>query len=251
MDGLDRLDVRVRTTPAHRYRVAEMRARVTSSIARHAPPELLDLSPIADTDTWGPAARGVLEAASGRSVDLRSLLGCLTSAPSSTTPTARWLASLDPVLASDDARATVLALVRLLVDLELEPDRPFVTVGNDAIARAATWALGRAPVAEGDLRLLRDVALRCSRTNGQPYVTEALCGKAVGAAVSVLGQLRSSDDPAARAAASALEELWTHVTRGDVLRRIGRELGRHDAAIAARLEEAKRSKAKAKSDEAG
>ncbi len=244
MDGLDRLDVRVRSTAEHRYRVPEMRARVTAAIARHTPPELLDLSPIADTDTWGPAAREVLEVAAGRGVDARSLLAGLTSAPRSTTPTGRWLASVDPVLASDDARVAVRTLVRLLVDLEVEPDRPFVAVGNDDCARAAVWGLGRPPVDEDDVGLLSDVALRCSRTNGQPAVTEALCGKAVGAAVSVLGQLRAGQDPAARAAAEALERLWVEVDRGDVLRRIGRELGRDDAAIATRLEEAKRSKAK-------
>jgi hypothetical protein len=248
MDGLDRLATRAGATSQHRYRVPEMRARVTAAIARHAPPELLDLSPIADADTWGPAARATLEAADARGVDVRSLLGCLTAGPSATAPSARWLAALDPVLTSDDARGAVEALVRLLVDLDLDDERPFVAVGNDTVARAALWALGHGEVGADDVALLRDVALRCSRTNGRPYVTEALCGRAVGAAITVLGRLREGDGAVARTADGALAELWDLVERGDVLRRIGRTLGRDDEAIATRVAEAKRSKAEAKAE---
>lgn len=247
MDGLDRIAARVQATPVHRYRVAEMRARVTRSIARHTPPGFVDLSPIADTDTWGPAAREVLRDAVDEKVDVPALLRCLAAAPSSTAPTARWLATLDPLVAQERARSVPVALVRLLVDLDVDPERPFVAVGNDDLARAAVWAVGHDARGVEDLRLLHAVVLRCSETNGQPHVTTALCGKAVGAAVTVLGGLHAEGPTTsatlAEPAGRLLEELWDRVGRGEVLRRIGRALGRDDAAIAARLATAKRAKA--------
>lgn len=245
MDGLDRLDARVQATSTHRYRVPEMRARVVASIARHSPPDLLDLSPIADTDTWGPRARAVLAAADGRGADVRSLLGALTTAPSGSTPSGRWMTSLVPVLEPAGVRDVLSELVHLLVDLELDDHRPFVGAGNDSLARAAVWALGHDPVPPSDVDLLRDVVVRCSRTNGRPAATEALCGKAAGAAVAVLGRLRQEGGAVSSTAAQALDDLWATVDRGDVLRWIGRALELQDTAIAARVEEAKRGKAAA------
>lgn len=246
MDGLDRLNERVQATSTHRYRVPEMRARVIASISRHSPPDLLDLSPIADTDTWGPAARAVLQAGGTRGIDVRSLLGCLTVASSASAPSARWVASIAPVVASADARGLVKDLVRLLVDLDLDERRAFVTAGNDSVARAAVWALGHGDVTPHDVDSLGSVAVRCSRTNGKPYVTEAVCGKAAGAAITVLGQLRQDESGIAPAAERALNELWSAMDRGDALKRIGRALGRSDAEIAERVIEAKRSKTQAK-----
>jgi hypothetical protein len=247
MDGLDRLNERVLATSAERYRVPEMRARVIASISRHSPPDLLDLSAIAETDTWGPGARALLQAAAMDEIDVRSLLRCLTVASSATAPTARWLAATEPVVASVGTRDVVEKLVRLLVDLDLDDQRTFVATGNDSVARAAIWALGQGDVAPTDIDLLQSVASRCSRTNGKPYVTEALCRKAVGAAITVLDQLRQDEGSHAPAAGRALTELWSDVDRGDVLKRIGRALGRSDDEIAERMVEAKRSKSVAKS----
>ncbi len=249
MDGLDRLNERVLATSTERYRVPEMRARVIASISRHSPPDsdLVDLSAIAETDTWGPAALAILQAAAMDGIDVRSLLGCLTVASSATAPTARWRAAADPAIASTGTREVVENLVNLLVDLDLDDQRVFVAAGNDSVARAAIWALGQGDVAPTHIDLLQSVASRCSRTNGKPYVTEALCGKAVGAAITVLDQLRQGEGSHAPAADRALTELWSDVDRGDVLKRIGRALGRSDDEIAARVVEAKRSKSVAKS----
>lgn len=247
MDGLDRLNERVLTTSTERYRVPEMRARVIASISRHSPPDLLDLSAIAENDTWGPAALAILQAAATDGIDVRSLLGCLTVASSATAPTARWLAATDPVIASPGTREAIENLVRLLVDLDLDDQRVFVAAGNDSIARAAIWALGQGDVAPTDIDLLQRVASRCSRTNGKPYATEALCGKAVGAAITVLDQIQQDEGSHAPAARRALTELWSNVDRGDVLKRIGRALGRSDDGIAERVAEAKRTKSVAKS----
>lgn len=247
MDGLDRLNERVLATSTERYRVPEMRARVIASISRHSPPDLVDLSAIAETDTWGPAALAILQAAAMDGIDVRSLLGCLTVASSATAPTARWRAPADPAIASTGTREVVENLVNLLVDLDLDDQRVFVAAGNDSVARAAIWALGQGDVAPTHIALLQSVASRCSRTNGKPYVTEALCGKAVGAAITVLDQLRQGEGSHAPAADRALTEFWSDVDRGDVLKRIGRALGRSDDEIAARVVEAKRSKNVAKS----
>lgn len=247
MDGLDRLNERVLATSTERYRVPEMRARVIWSISRHFPPDLLDVSVIAETDTWGPAAVAILRAAAMDGIDVRSLLGCLTVASSATAPTARWLAAVDPVIASLGTREVVENLVRLLVDVDLDDQRVFVAAGNDSVVRAAIWALGQGDVARTDIDLLQSVVSRCSRTNGKPYVTEALCGKAVGAAITVLDRLRQGDGSHAPAAGWALAELWSDVDRGDVLKRIGRALGRSDDEIVERVVEAKHSKSVAKS----
>lgn len=274
LDALALLQQRVDETSTHRYRVPEMRARVRTAIAHHTPPELLDLSPVSTEDSWGPLARDVIALAHERGCGAGAVLRALLASPAASTPSATWRRGVEAVLHTPLERRLVRDLVRLLVDADLDPGRPFVAAGNDAVARGAVWALAIPPghgsdevaatgeagatgagtdrLAEvlGDVVLAERVADRCSRTNGQPYVTEALCGRAVGAAVAVLSELSDADhgagggaDRQATAAAhDALERLWLAIDRGDVLKRIGAALGRTPEEIAARQREVKRAK---------
>ncbi len=79
-------------------------------------------------------------------------------------------------------------------------------------------------------------------------MTEALCGKAAGAAITVLGRLRQDESTDAPSADRAPNELWGAVDRRHVLKRIGQALGRNDAEIAKRVLDAKRAKTLAKAD---
>lgn len=242
VDGLEQVLARCRATPPHRYRVPEMTARVVAALARHSPPELLDLSPVLDTDAWGPAAREVLRSADERGVDVTALLRCLAAAPRGSEPTARWFQQLDGLLADAATRRTVDELVELLVELPVSDEGRLVDPGNDHLARAAVWALARFDEPTEQVDLLGFVAVRCSRTNGRPRVTEALCGKAAGAAVWVLGRLRDEAGPVSRLAEEALHRLWEDVDRGDTLRRIGRALGHDETTIADRIAARRRSR---------
>ncbi len=242
MDGLDRVLAMVAAASEERYRVPEMRARVVASIARHSPPEILDLSPILETDVWGPAARAEIVVAAEQA-DVGAILLCLASAPSSTEPSARWLKAVDAWSPVATAREVVRSLVRLLIDLQVPDQGPLVAVGNDQLGRAAVWAVGHLATSAEDVGLLCEVVRRCSRTSGRPHETEALCGKAAGAAVTMLGRLRGDGSELSAVAETGLQFLWTTVDRGDVLRRIGAALDYDPDVISERIDEAKRLKA--------
>jgi hypothetical protein len=224
VDGLERLLAMCRGTPTHRYRVPEMTARVVAALARHTPPELVDLSPVLDSDAWGPAARELLWTAADRGVHVTALLRCLAAAPRGSEPTAKWLGQVDTVLDDPETSRVVADLVQLLVDLPLTEDGRLIDAGNDHLARAAMWALARADDLPERLDLLASVVVRCSQTNGHPRVTEALSGKAAGAAVRVLGHLRDAPGPTSPLADEVLRRLQQQVTRGDILRRISKAL---------------------------
>ncbi len=246
LDALQRLQAALAAESDERYRVPELRARVSALVARQMPAGVVDLAPIGADDCWGPAARDLVTDAAGRGIDAIAIVDLLTAAPSSTEPSKRWLAQVDDVLAHRDHKEIVRSLVRLLVDLALPDAGPFVATGNDALARAAVWGLGETATSKADLDLLRRVADRCARTTGRPYEVEALCGKAAGAAVTMLGRRRLDAPPLGPHADAALERLWRDVNRGDVLKRIGTVLGRTPEEVRARIDEAKRTKSDAK-----
>lgn len=242
MDGLDRVHAMVCAESNERYRVLEMRARVLASIARHSPPEIFDLSPILETDVWGPAARAAI-ADAGAYAEVGAILSTLVSAPSTTEPSARWLKSVDELSPTGPAADLLRSLVRLLVDLPVPEAGPLVIVGNDQIARAAIWAVGHLATSEDDVGLLCEVGRRCSKTSGRPYETEALCGKGAGAAVTMLARLRREGGEVSAVAEAGLQFLWRTVDRGDVLRRLGSALDHDSDTISHRVKEAKRTKA--------
>ncbi|MCB1261985.1 MAG: hypothetical protein KDB33_16600 [Acidimicrobiales bacterium] len=246
LDALQRLQAALAAESNERYRVPELRARVRALVARQMPTGVVDLAPIGEDDRWGPAARAVLADAAGRGIDAIAVIDLLTGAPTTTEPSQRWLTQVDAVLGPRGPKEVVRSLVRLLVDLELPDAGPFVATGNDAIARAAVWALGATGTSKTDLDLLRRVGDRCARTSGRPYEVEALCGKAAGAAVTMLGRRRLDAPPFGPHADAALDRLWRDVDRGDVLKRIGTVLGRTPEEVRARVDEAKRTKGDAK-----
>lgn len=243
MEALDALRQSVDDASTHRYRVPEMRARVRAAMARHTPPELLDLSPVSIDDAWGSPARQLLEESDSNGAGLSTVLTALLASPTASKPTVGWRLGIESALMGSGERRLVRDLVSLLVETEVDAHRPFVSVGNAVVARGAVWAIGVGPVESDDVRLLERVAERCSRTNGQPYVTEAICARAAAAAVHVLAELASSS-PVSAEATAALQRLWSTVDRADVLKRIGAGLGRTPAEVAARQKEAKKSKEK-------
>lgn len=245
LDALLRLQAALAAESEERYRVPELRARISTLVARQMPAGVVDLAPISEDDRWGPAAREVLTDADG-SVDVATLLDLLASAPSTSEPSKRWLAHVDDVVSTRGAKAVVRSLARLLVDLDLPERGRFVATGNDAVARAAVWSLGRTTTSKADVDLLRRVADRCARTNGRPYEVEALCGKAAGAAVTMLGRRRLDPAPIGPHADAALRRLWRDVDRGDVLKRIGTVLELAPDVVRARVDEAQRAKTAAK-----
>ncbi|GAB3993436.1 hypothetical protein [Nocardioides marmoraquaticus] len=218
------------------------------ALAASTPPDLLDLSLVADGDRWGTRARDAARDLPASDIaPLVRLLGDLGRRR----PSQRWLRQVADALRPDAAIALLETWVRLAAEADVvslypgfAPSDVGVTAmgtlfrGTNAdIVRAAALATTTIPDASWPPRLLGELALRGSAHNGLAGFTEALALKVASASVDALVTRDTAEDR--RVLATLLGDLH----RKDLVRKVGAALGR-DSEAAARTEAIHQAKTK-------
>ena len=225
------------------FRLKELRAVAARVVASATPPDLLDLSALADGDTWaGPARAAARDAPAEVAAALVRLLVELGPRK----PSRRWQRDVEEVLADPAARLLLRRWIEAAGCADIVPDWPggslednlgtlFVGTNTD-IVRAAVWAsvgltsedtAGTDTSTDVDWPLeqqLGVLARRGSAHNGLPRFPEALSIKVATAAVDVL--IARGGPEALRVLSELLEDLQ----RRDLLKKVGAALDRQDEA---------------------
>lgn len=207
----------------YRYGLAEARRAAARALAAAAPPDLLDLTLLADGDRWGPAARDVARGADPEAVaPLVRVLGELGGRA----PSRRWLDRVAETLRDPRACRLLEDWLRLAAEAEAGevhdtdgwPRRALFSPGNEDVVRAAVLAARHVDLAQGHWapRLLGFLARRGAAT--PPGSTQALALKVAGAAVDTLAARGGAADR------EVLAELFEDLTRRDLVRRVGAAL---------------------------
>lgn len=251
LDALDRCRRWLDGLPSHVWAVPQMRLLVRRVVASAAPPDLLDLSLVADGDGWGGPARQLAQDADPDAVaPLVRLLGELGPRK----PSQRWLRDCDRALGLPAAVDVLRGWLELAADAPIvEPDESLAYAGgmlfapgNDDLVRATVLATRGLLAAAWVPPVLGVLARRGAASSLVPGMTAALALKVAGAAVDTLAARGTAGDRV------VLEELFEDLSRRDLVRKVGAALGRETEA-ATRDAEIRRTKAaavRAKSDPA-
>ncbi|WP_418060337.1 hypothetical protein [Pimelobacter simplex] len=210
-------------------RIGDLRRTARRALASASPPDLLDLSLLADGDTWaGPARAAARERDSADVTALVRLLGDLGPRK----PAQRWWREVGALLEPEvsPARALLREWVELASRADVVPEWPDSRVGwclgilfagtNVDVVRAAVLATAALPPGETwPAAVLGVVARRGAEHNGMAGMTEALSLKTASAAIDALVRRGGADD------VRVLGELRQVLRRKDLLKRVEAALG--------------------------
>lgn len=213
--------------PMRVWHVPEMRTYADRVLALATPAGVLDLSLIKSTDAWGRQAVWAARARSAADIAplVRELGRLGPRRPSQT-----WRRAVSGALGSEAAVQLVHEWLSIASETDVvEPDEharnAFSTGmlyahGNDDLVRAAVYAAELLPESEQLSELLGMLARRGAALGPVPGTTTALCLKVASAAIdSLIARGHSHDE-------RVLQQLLEDLSRRDLLRRIGKHLGR-------------------------
>ena len=227
LDALSVCLTRLDTVGDHESRIKEMRSLARRVVAAATPPDLLDLSLLAEGDAWSaPARQAAQEPPAQQVAALVRLLGELGPRK----PSQRWLREVDQALTPPAAKLLLRRWLELAAHTDIVPEWPGSQIGdclgtlfvgtNTDVVRAAVWATSRLPEEEWPAVLLGTLARRGAAHNGAVGFPEALALKVASAAVDTLIARGGAADR------QVLDELLEDLQRRDLLKKVGTALGR-------------------------